>query len=193
MAILIESRSITASHKYHYTMVKTSWGYIAFVSCGSVLVRLFLEGLLSNKATLEKAVRQQYPTARYADNRLKNLQKALMKYFDNPGDSGSSTLVKFDCKVDLSGASDFSRHVLRSCCKIPTGQTISYSQLASLADRPRAARAIGNIMAKNPVPLIIPCHRVIRSDGSLGGYSGSGGVILKQRLLEHEHVENFHT
>jgi methylated-DNA-[protein]-cysteine S-methyltransferase len=81
---------------------------------------------------------------------------------------------------------DFQLRVLKQCRKIPFGRTISYAELAAKAGSPRAARAIGNCMAANPIPLLIPCHRVVRSDGQLGSYSAPGGVGMKRRLLALE-------
>jgi methylated-DNA-[protein]-cysteine S-methyltransferase len=69
---------------------------------------------------------------------------------------------------------DFERGVLREVKRIPRGKTRSYLEVARLVGKGRAARAVGNVMRKNPFPIIIPCHRVIRSDGSLGGYGGGG-------------------
>lgn len=78
----------------------------------------------------------------------------------------------------------FTRAVLMAVTGIPRGETLSYSEVASLAGRPGAARAVGNIMAANPFPILIPCHRVIRGDGSMGGFGG--GLDLKAWLLEFE-------
>jgi methylated-DNA-[protein]-cysteine S-methyltransferase len=81
---------------------------------------------------------------------------------------------------------DFQRRVLDQCRKIPYGSTISYAELAAKAGFPRASRAVGNCMAANRIPLLIPCHRVVRSDGQLGSYSAPGGVGMKRRLLAME-------
>ena len=73
---------------------------------------------------------------------------------------------------------------------IPKGQTRTYKQVAVAIKEPKAIRAVANAVGKNPYPIVIPCHRVIRSDGSLGGYSGIGGIKTKQKLLEKE-IDNF--
>ena len=91
-----------------------------------------------------------------------------------------------DISLDLDGVPGFHRAVLRACSKIRYGQTLTYSELATAAGRPRAIRAAGTAMARNPLPILIPCHRVLRSDGGLGGYSAPQGVSLKKRLLELE-------
>ncbi|MGD9645974.1 MAG: methylated-DNA--[protein]-cysteine S-methyltransferase [Pirellulales bacterium] len=80
----------------------------------------------------------------------------------------------------------FARRVLDACRRIPYGQTRSYAQLAAAAGSPGAARAVGTVMAKNKFPLIIPCHRVVGSQGKLGGFSAPGGLEMKQRILDLE-------
>jgi O-6-methylguanine DNA methyltransferase len=91
--------------------------------------------------------------------------------------------------IDLGGVTPFQRRVLIACRKIPWGSTVSYAKLARMAGRPRAVRAAAAVMRSNPFPLIVPCHRVIASDGGLGGFMGKTGgraVGLKRRLLENE-------
>jgi methylated-DNA-[protein]-cysteine S-methyltransferase len=92
----------------------------------------------------------------------------------------------FDLPLDLSGLSDFTRTVLETLRHVPVGSTVSYGQLARRAGRPGAARAVGGAMAGNPLPIVIPCHRVIGSGGRLVGYSGGRGVETKEWLLEFE-------
>jgi methylated-DNA-[protein]-cysteine S-methyltransferase len=91
-----------------------------------------------------------------------------------------------DIPVDFGPSSDFQRRVLTLCRHIPYGQTLSYAKLAAQAGFPRAARAVGNCMAANPTPLLVPCHRVVRSDGRPGRYSAPGGATMKRRLLALE-------
>ncbi len=88
--------------------------------------------------------------------------------------------------VELNGRSDFRRNVLRLCRAVPFGKTISYGQLAAKAGTPGAARAVGTCMAKNPLPLILPCHRVTRAGGEIGAFSAPGGTKTKRRLLAME-------
>ncbi len=82
--------------------------------------------------------------------------------------------------------SAFSISVLRETARIPRGETRTYKQIAEAIGRPRACRAVGTALGKNPFPLKIPCHRVVRSDGKIGGYSGKGGEKAKRLLLENE-------
>ena len=90
--------------------------------------------------------------------------------------------------LDFSSYSPFQSKVLKQCRKIPFGTTVSYGQLATQSDSPRAARAVGSAMRKNRYPLVIPCHRVVSSKG-LGGYSASSGLSVKRKLLALEGVQ----
>jgi len=92
--------------------------------------------------------------------------------------------LAFDLEVDLSALSPFDRKVLEVTARIPAGKVATYAQVAAKAGNPRASRAAGNALHKNPVAIIVPCHRVLRSDGSLGGYGG--GLPVKEWLLRHE-------
>ena len=87
-------------------------------------------------------------------------------------------------KLDLSGLTSFQRKVLEVVKTIPYGETKSYKWVAERMGKPRAARAVGQALKRNPYPKVIPCHRVIRSDGKLGGYSK--GIQKKKRLLKEE-------
>ena len=80
----------------------------------------------------------------------------------------------------------FQIKVWKAISKIPRGQVRTYKELAKLINKPKASRAVANACSKNPYPIKIPCHRVIRSDGSLGGYSGRGGISAKKDILKKE-------
>jgi methylated-DNA-[protein]-cysteine S-methyltransferase len=114
--------------------------------------------------------------------RQAELDSALEAYFD--GDFARLDNIA----VDRSGWTPFFARVYRVCRNIPAGQTLSYGEVAANAGSPGAARAVGQAMATNRVPLIIPCHRVLASGGGLGGYSGPGGLSTKQSLLRLEGV-----
>jgi len=90
-----------------------------------------------------------------------------------------------DISIDLTGRTLFQRKVLEACRAIPWGSTRTYGELALEAGYPGAARAVGSVMSKNRIPLIIPCHRVLAANG-LGGFSAPRGVSLKRRLLALE-------
>lgn len=103
----------------------------------------------------------------------------LRAYFENP-------TIPLDLPVDLSGTSPFQRLVLEAIRRIPAGAVWTYRQVAEALGKPAASRAVGQALAHNPVPIVIPCHRVIGSDGSLTGYGGGGGIATKRWLLQHE-------
>ncbi len=93
---------------------------------------------------------------------------------------------QFDLPLDLSTSSDFQRSVLNLTLQIPYGQTSTYKDIAVQLGKMNAARAVGRVESINPIPLVIPCHRVLGTDGSLHGYGGPGGIKLKAWLLELE-------
>lgn len=111
------------------------------------------------------------------DSRLDNLKGKLQYYL-------AGERVVFDEPLDLSGATPFQRRVWLATREIPYGERRSYAQIARRVGSPQAAQAVGQALAANPLPLIIPCHRVVASSGDLGGFSG--GPYLKRRLLEME-------
>lgn len=91
-----------------------------------------------------------------------------------------------DVQIDVANLTAFQRRVVHHCRQIPYGQLCTYGQLAAEAGSPRAARAVGNCMAANRFPLIVPCHRVVPADGRPGAFSAPGGTRTKQRLLALE-------
>lgn len=91
-----------------------------------------------------------------------------------------------DIELAAGHLTAFGRKVTAACRAIPYGETRTYGQLAEQAGRPKAARAVGTVMARNRVPLIVPCHRVVPASGKLGGFSAPQGVSMKKRLLEME-------
>jgi methylated-DNA-[protein]-cysteine S-methyltransferase len=90
----------------------------------------------------------------------------------------------FDLPLDLRGREGFSREILERLANVPYGEVTTYKSLAVLAGNPRAARAVGTIMNRNPIPIVLPCHRVVGSNGSLVGYGG--GLERKRLLLDLE-------
>lgn len=108
---------------------------------------------------------------------LDKVRRALDRYF-------AGERLSFDLAVDLSDVSGFHERVLRAAARIPAGKVLTYTEIAARAGNPRASRAAGNALHNNPVAIIVPCHRIVRSDGSLGGYGG--GLPVKEWLLRHE-------
>jgi len=114
-----------------------------------------------------------------APERLAPVITQLKEYFD-----GSRR--DFDLPIDLGPLTPFQRRVLEATRAIPYGTVQSYKAVASAAGSPLAARAAGQALGNNPIAIIIPCHRVVAHDGSIGGFSAAGGVAAKRWLLEHE-------
>ncbi|MBN2503332.1 MAG: methylated-DNA--[protein]-cysteine S-methyltransferase [Anaerolineales bacterium] len=92
----------------------------------------------------------------------------------------------FDLPIDWAGMTDFQVAVRQATMAIPFGETSTYGDVAASVDRPGAARAVGRVQATNPLPLVVPCHRVLGADGGLHGYGGSGGLKTKAWLLNLE-------
>lgn len=109
---------------------------------------------------------------------LDSARRALDRYFRG------KRLDFDDLTVDLSSVAGFAQRVLLETARIPPGRYLSYTQIAAKAGSPRASRAAGNALHNNPVAIVVPCHRILKSDGSLGGYGG--GVSNKEWLLRHE-------
>lgn len=159
-----------------YTLVKTTWGWFGFVSSDHRLVATYLPN--EREAVLSK-MRREWGDVPEDRSALPAFQRDVRAYFEG-------RKVEFDVMLDEGRVSDFRHRVLRACRAIESGSTASYGELARRAGRPGASRAVGTIMARNRMPIVIPCHRVVRSDGSLGGFSSPGGLDEKQRLLELE-------
>jgi methylated-DNA-[protein]-cysteine S-methyltransferase len=104
-------------------------------------------------------------------------RRELGEYFDG-------RRHEFDLPVDLASIAGFNRRVLGELARVPYGEVVTYGQLAARADRPRAARAVGTVMNRNPLPIVLPCHRVIGANGKLVGYGG--GLERKEALLRLE-------
>lgn len=156
---------------------ETSFGLAGAGLEGDKVARFWLPGL-SEKKLLDEM-------AQWADGNVHTATSALglcvKSYFDGE-------TVEFNDSVDIDGLSGFAQKVLSELRNVRWGKTVTYAKLARMAGAPGSARAIGAVMAKNPVPLVIPCHRVLRSDGRVGGFSGPGGDVLKKRMLALEGV-----
>lgn len=158
-----------------YGLLPTSLGWVGVLASTRGIRRLTLP-----QASPQQAVEELGPTmARAVLNSIlfEGLRLRLEQFL-------SGEPVDFDDELDLEEGSGFFHRAWQACRSIPRGETRSYAWLAAQAGNPRALRAAGQAMARNPVTLIIPCHRVIASDGALRGYGG--GLELKQRLLDLE-------
>jgi len=162
-----------------YTIFSTAWGYFGLAADKKGLIRTCLPH--KDRKTVEKCLLAGLENPQFNKNLLRPLQKQIIAYF-----AGKSTLRPQSSALRLLNLTPFARKVLAACRKIPAGKTVSYSQLAGMIGKPRASRAVGSALARNPIPLIIPCHRVIHSDGSLGNFSAFGGTSTKSKLIKLE-------
>jgi methylated-DNA-[protein]-cysteine S-methyltransferase len=164
--------------QYQYAIFRTQWGWFGLLGSEQGLLRTCLP--VSHKGAVQSRMLSDVPNAERSKKAFSVLKMEIESYYEgSPVDFGN-------VKVRFDGFSEFQRKVLTTLRTIRYGETVSYSQLAQLAGRPKAARAIGRVMAKNPLPLIIPCHRVIKADGSPGLFSAAGGADTKKRMLDLE-------
>lgn len=124
-------------------------------------------------------VADQHPDARHDGDWLASFQQQLRDYF-------AGKPVSFEVDADISGLTEFQRKVLTACAALHYGQTATYGELARRIGKPDASRAVGAALGRNPVPLVIPCHRVVGCNGSLGGFSAEQGIPVKRWLLDLE-------
>ncbi len=157
----------------HYAVFETPAGWIGALATARGLKCLTLPAASAADARAELA---PPPEAREDAAYFSDLITDLGRYF-------SGEPVIFTITLDLDGVPPFRRRVWQAARAIPWGETRSYGWLAARAGQPRAARAVGQAMAHNPVPIVVPCHRVVAANG-LGGFSG--GLDVKRRLLALE-------
>jgi methylated-DNA-[protein]-cysteine S-methyltransferase len=162
--------------KLYYAVLETRLGRILVTRTDRGLNNLLFHQPTWGKFFEELEERKDLELAR-SESKFSSLKKQLKDYF-------SGKKVRFTEKLDLSPGSPFEQKVWKKMLQIPYGKTISYKKLAQMVGNSRKARAVGNACARNPLPIIVPCHRVIKSDGGLGGYGG--GIERKRRLLDLE-------
>ena len=161
---------MTSNQTVRNTLVMSSpVGKLTLVASKNGLVAIDLRNNAKQVVTAKDASAQSI---------LLKTKKQLEQYF-----AGKRT--SFDVALDLVGT-EFQVKAWRALCRIPFGKTITYGQQASNIKKPKAFRAVGSANGKNPIPIIVPCHRVVASDGSLGGYSL--GLKMKKQLLALEGV-----
>lgn len=162
-----------------YVIFRTQWGYFGLAGTDSALRRTCLPERQRHR--VEAQLLRDLPAARLDRAFFKPLQEQIAAYYE-----GSRVDFGTEIPVRLDGFTTFGTSVLEACRRIKPGRTMSYAELARTIGRPRASRAVGGALARNPLPLIIPCHRVLRTDGSLGGFSAPGGIPVKKKMLDLE-------
>ena len=160
-----------------YAGVDSPFGTLVAAATPRGLVRLaFPSG--AEDAVLEDLAARVSPRVLEAPERLDPVRRELDEYFEG-------SRLKFDLPLDWSlTRAPFTRRVLEETARVPRGRTSTYSEVAERAGSPRAVRAAGNALAGNPIPIVVPCHRILRTGGGLGGYGG--GLDRKRFLLELE-------
>ncbi|WP_169852917.1 methylated-DNA--[protein]-cysteine S-methyltransferase [Anaerohalosphaera lusitana] len=183
-----------------YAIFSTQAGFVALVCAEDRLVRVFLP--VASRVSAVSKVGIFCPSAREEQSIFPDLQEKIVRYFE-----GEYVVFREDAASALAGYSEiagredissrlpdmvhmtpFRKDILLACNRVNYGRTVSYGELARLAGRPKAARAVGNALADNPFPIVVPCHRVIRSNGSPGGFMHNqpGAQDLKCRMLQLE-------
>lgn len=162
---------------HSYTALNMPYGSVGLVASPTGLCHVYLFSGPASRVVGRLA--NMFPRARYDERLMPLLQDQLIDYFDGQA-------ITFKVKLDLSACTTFQHTVLEACARIPYGQTLTYGQLAAGIGRPKASRAVGGALARNPVPLLIPCHRVVAGSGRWGGFSAEQGVSLKKKLLALE-------
>jgi methylated-DNA-[protein]-cysteine S-methyltransferase len=161
-----------------YTTADSPFGTLLLATTPKGLVRVGLPNQDADELLADLATRVS-PRVLEAPAQLDATRRELDLYFEGK-------LTEFDLPLDWQLSKDFRRKVLRAIARIPYGQTRSYTEMATRAGNERAVRAAGTACGSNPLPLVVPCHRVLRSGGALGGYGG--GLPMKEGLLRLEGV-----
>jgi methylated-DNA-[protein]-cysteine S-methyltransferase len=160
---------------------------VAFAAVDSPVGELFVAatpvGIVAlswdRDALLDQLARKVSPRVLEHPRRLDAARRQLDAYF-------AHRRTSFDLPIDWALTQGFRQEVLRALVLVPYGEVVSYLGLAARVGNPKASRAVGSAMATNPIPLIVPCHRVLQTGGGLGGYSGRNGLVTKRYLLDLE-------
>ena len=162
-----------------YTIFQTSWGYFGILGDDKAILRTSLPSA-SFKSAKAQLLKNNFSAE--SGDFFTDIQKMVKSYFE--GSYVDFSQIKSIIPFEEFG--DFTKRTYMACMDIAAGTTKSYLQLARKVESPLHARAVANCLAHNPLPLIVPCHRVIRSDGRLGGFSVPGGIRMKAKLLQFE-------
>jgi len=165
--------------KNSFIVFRTKLGWMGLVGNERGVQRIYLPEPF--RADLEERITGEFPGSREGSHVLGEAKKEILEYFDGKR-------KKFELPLDLSCATLFQQKVYHSMLEIPFGQVRTYRWLAEKIGNPRGLRAVGNANGKNRWPLVVPCHRIVGSDGRLTGFSAPGGLELKAELLRLEGV-----
>ncbi len=168
-------QSVNSLQHLRYEIFNTKAGWIGVLSSDIGCLRTTLPQKSSEQAATELG--SLIDLAERSPGYFRDLKRNFEAYFC--GDR-----VDFAIRLDLSQATSFERSVWETTCCIPYGETQSYAWIARRIGKPQAPRAVGQALGRNPLPILVPCHRVLTSDGKLGGFGG--GLPMKQFLLALE-------
>jgi methylated-DNA-[protein]-cysteine S-methyltransferase len=160
-----------------YDIVESPVGPLLVAASDRGLVRISFDTGPDPAETLDELARMVGPRVLRAPRAVATVHRELDEYFER-------RRKRFDVSLDLRGLAPFSVSVLDQLAQVPYGATATYGELAARAGKPKAARAVGMVMNRNPIPIVLPCHRIVGASGSLVGYGG--GLERKVELLRLE-------
>jgi methylated-DNA-[protein]-cysteine S-methyltransferase len=170
----------TAPADVHYALVDSPVGTLVAAATPRGLATLSYEDFHGGvDAVLDSLATKLSPRMLEAPARLDDVRRELDEYFEG-------RRRDFDLRIDWSLASEFTRRILKATATIPFGQTSTYGKVAAQAGNPKASRAAGRALGSNPIPIVVPCHRVVGTNGQLTGYTG--GLHRKIALLQMEGI-----
>ena len=171
---------MTETRHAYYATVDTDFGSMLVAGYGRTLVAIkFAVPRNQMSAAVEALHRELHGrfTLVHDETKVSRIAKQVTEYL-------AGERQAFELELDLSYVTPFRRDVLLETARVPRGEVASYAEIARRVGRPLACRAVGNTMRTNPVPLVVPCHRIVASDGGVGGFGG--GLDMKRRLLALE-------
>jgi O-6-methylguanine DNA methyltransferase len=159
-----------------YSTLETPQGTVWFAA-GEAGLKFLLLRYFNDRRVVQELKKTRGAKLVRDDKALKSFAGQLRRYFDGHK-------ATFDVELDLSIGTPFQQAVWKAVRKVPYGTLVSYKKVAQEPGNARAARAVGNALGANPIPIVVPCHRIIRKDGGLGGFTG--GIRWKKKLIELE-------
>ena len=162
--------------EYTYATIDSPIGRLELVSNGEALIRLDIEGA----PNAPHGMLQHHGHPGSPDRVIEQAARELDQYF-----AGKRT--EFEVPIALVGT-EFQQAIWLALLGVPYGETATYGELATASSHPKAARAVGGAVGNNPVAIIVPCHRILASDGKLTGYSNGNGTATKRQLLDFEGI-----
>ena len=164
--------------KVTYSIFNTSFGLCGLVCSKKGIVRFILPGMTEDEIMSAFSLQ----SSAFSKGRFREIKESVKRYFDGE-------MIDFNFPLDLSYTTAFQRSVYKITKTIPYGEVKSYKWVAKKIGLPDASRAVGGALSRNPIPLLIPCHRVVREDGGMGGFTAHGGIDLKMKMLKIEGIQ----